>query len=112
MWELVLATFVIVVITVMCFAVIKRRFAPSLFLGIAAGIVTLVLVQPANSIEITSNMQIGTMTVGVILFAIEVALGCYISLMYPTQQQTTIEKMPPTPQPVLASDAAPPRLVG
>lgn len=95
MWELVLTTFIIVVIAVITFAVIKRRFAPSLFLGLAAGLITLVLIQPANSITVMNSVQISTMGLGVVIFAVMVALGVYMSLMYPTQGQTTIEKAVP-----------------
>lgn len=84
---------IILSISLICYNVIGRRWSPSIFLGIAAGIVAMVVMQPANTVKLPTGYEIGTKSVLVVLVAIDLALGVYMSLMYTTQNQVTIEKV-------------------
>lgn len=91
MWGIVLAVIVVIVVSLICHLQTGRRAAPSLFLGIAAGLVVLVVTQTTNTISLPTNMEISSRAIIYIAAAAEIALGVYIALTQPKVNQTTIE---------------------
>ena len=91
MWELLLAALIVVTVTLICYIYVGRRLAPSVFLGIAAGLVALMVTQPGNTIALPNKYEIGSRGVLFLAIALELALGVYIALMYPTSKQVTVE---------------------
>lgn len=82
---------IIIIVSFICNVYNDRRVAPSIGLGILAGIIVLVVTQSGNTIALPNKYEIGSRAVIFILIAVELALAAYIFLMYPTQKQVVVE---------------------
>lgn len=92
MWEVLLAVLVIIIVSIICYVYAWRKPAPALLLGIAAGIVILVVTQTSNTLSLPTNLEIGSRSVLYILVATEIALGVYVALTHQTRKQIVLEK--------------------
>ena len=83
---------VIIVVSLICHLQTNRKPVPSLFLGIAAGLVVLVVTQSTNTLSLPSNIEIGSQAILYITVAVEIALGVYMALTHTKTNQVTVER--------------------
>lgn len=92
MWPIFLALLVTIIVSVACHWQIGRRVLPSIFLGVAAGLVVLSILQGGSSAAYPTSDVVMTRAVLYLAVAAELALGVYLAIMYPTERQVTVEK--------------------
>jgi hypothetical protein len=96
MWQILLAVLVVIIVTIACYWYVGRRGVAALFLGLAAGIAILGVLQPANTLSLPGMGEIATRTVLYVAIAAELALGVYLAFVLPTKNQVVLERLAPT----------------
>lgn len=86
-----LALVIILLVSFVCYTN-GRRAPNAVFLGIAAGLVALLVTQTSmNKVGVPSPTEIGSRALLFIGLAIEMALGVYLALMGPLRNQIVVE---------------------
>lgn len=93
MWELLLVFALIIIVMVISYSFTKRRFLPSLLLGLVAGMVTLIVLQPAGRISLPTATEISSKLALGLMGALSLGIAAYLALSYPTQDQVIIQNM-------------------
>lgn len=94
MWELILVLALVIIVIAICYSFVGRRFLPSLLLGLIAGMVTLIVLQPTGKIQLSSALEISSKIVLYLMGILSLGISTYLALVFPNRTQAIIQTLP------------------